>query len=81
MKFSKASIIITLLTFLVFAASVANLVICLNSGEQIPMGIGIAVVMFGIFVACVITAIRDAKNAGRDTDLDDDDDDDDDDDE
>ena len=79
MKFSKASIIITLLTFLVFAASIWNLVISIQGNTQVPMGIGIAVAMFGIFVACVFTAIKDAKNAGKDTEFDDDDEDDDDD--
>ena len=83
MKFSKASIIITALTFLIFGVSVANLVFCLTSGEGIAMGIGIAVVMLGIFVACVVTAVKDAKKAAKaalgddDDDVDDDDDDDD----
>lgn len=81
MKFSKASIIITLLTFVIFGVSIANLVLCLSSGESVIMGIGIAVVMLGIFIACLFTAIKDAKKnalAGNDDDSDDDDDDDDD---
>lgn len=81
MKHSKAPIIISILTFLVFAASIANLVICLKTGESLVMGIGIAVVMAGIFIACLITAIKDMKAAKSDPDnyddIDDDDDDDD----
>lgn len=78
MKPSKAPIVISILTFLVFAASVANLVICLNTKQSVPMGIGIAVVMAGIFVACLITAIKDMKASKSDDgyDVDDDDDDD-----
>lgn len=79
-KKSKAPIIILVLTFLVLAASVANLVYCLNLGESIPMAIGIAVIMLGIFIACLITAIKDMKKAkASDDDLDDYDDEDDDD--
>ena len=81
-KKSKAPIIILVLTFLVLAASVANLVYCLsnpNFSENIPMAIGIAVIMLGIFIACLITAIKDMKKAkASDDDLDDDDDEDDD---
>ena len=93
MKFSKASIMITVLTFLIFAVSVANLVFTLNptpdmaanmNAMSLPMSIGIAVVMLGIFVACVVTAVKDAKKAAKvalgddDDDVDDDDDDEDD---
>lgn len=85
MKFSKASILITALTFLILAVAVANLVFCITSGEGIVLGIGIAVVMLGIFIACVVTAVKDAKKAAKaalgDDDDDDADDDDDDDDE
>ena len=83
MKFSKASIIITALTFLIFAVSVVNLIYSISTGTSVVMGIGIAVVMLGIFVACVVTAVKDAKNAAKaalgddDDDSDDDDDDDD----
>jgi membrane protein YdbS with pleckstrin-like domain len=84
MKFSKISIIITILTFLIFGVSVANLLYSCSTGESIPMSIGICVVMLGIFVACVVTAVKDAKRAalggaGADDDTDDDDDYDDDD--
>ena len=81
MKFSKASIIITLLTLIIFGVSIANLFLCLSTGESVAMGIGIAVVMLGIFIACLVTAIKDAKknaSASDDDDTDDDDDDDDD---
>ena len=90
MKFSKASIIITVLTFLIFAVSVANLVFTLNptpemaanmTSMSLPMSIGIAVVMLGIFVACVVTAVKDAKKAAKAALGDDDDDDNDDEDE
>lgn len=77
MKSSKAPIIISVLTFLVFAASIANLVICITQKTSIPMGVGIAVVMAIIFVACLITAIKDmkaTKDGSDDDSIDDDDD-------
>lgn len=86
MKFSKASIIITVLTFLIFGVSVANLFVTMGmpadqvTPKDVPMAIGIAVIMLGVFVACLVTAIKDAKRAalgGADADDADDDDDDD----
>jgi uncharacterized membrane protein len=79
MKFSKASIIISVLTFLIFGISIANLVLCLSTGQSVVMGIGIAVVMLGIFIACLVTAIKDAKKSASASDDDSDDIDDDDD--
>jgi uncharacterized integral membrane protein len=80
MKFTKASIIILLVTFLVFAAGIANLVYSINIGEGVPIGIGIAALMTGIFIACIVTAVKEAKRnadkiANGDGDGDDDDDD------
>ena len=72
MKFSKASIVISVLTFLVFGVSIANLVYCMNINDSVPMAIGIAVVMAGIFVACLITAFKDAKKAALNPSDDDD---------
>ena len=72
MKFSKASIIITLLTFIIFGVSVANLFMSISSGQSLVLSVGIAVVMLGVFIACLATAIKDAKKNGASSDDDDD---------
>ena len=74
MKFSKASIIITLLTFIIFGVSVANLFMSISSGQSLVLSVGIAVVMLGVFIACLATAIKDAKKNGASNDDDDDED-------
>ena len=74
MKFSKASIIITLLTFIIFGVSVANLFMSISSGQSLVLSVGIAVVMLGVFIACLATAIKDAKKNGASSDDDDDED-------
>lgn len=79
MKKSKAPIIILIVTFLVLCAAIANLVYSIHIGQSVVMGIGIAVVMAGIFIACAITAVKDMKNQSSADDDDDSDDDDDDD--
>ena len=72
MKFSKASIIITLITFIIFGVSVANLFMSISSGQSLVLSVGIAVVMLGVFIACLATAIKDAKKNGASSDDDDD---------
>lgn len=74
MKFSKASIIITLLTFIIFGVSVANLFMSIAKNQAIVLSVGIAVVMLGVFIACLATAIKDAKKNGASSDDDDDED-------
>ena len=74
MKFSKASIIIALLTFIIFGVSVANLFMSISSGQSLVLSVGIAVVMLGVFIACLATAIKDAKKNGASSDDDDDED-------
>lgn len=74
MKFSKASIIITLITFIIFGVSVANLFMSISSGQSLVLSVGIAVVMLGVFIACLATAIKDAKKNGASSDDDDDED-------
>ena len=75
MKFSKASIIITLITFIIFGVSVANLFMSISSGQSLVLSVGIAVVMLGVFIACLATAIKDAKKNGASSSDDDDDED------
>lgn len=75
MKFSKASIIITLLTFIIFGVSVANLFMSIAKNQAIVLSVGIAVVMLGVFIACLATAIKDAKKNGASSSDDDDDED------
>lgn len=77
MKFSKFAIILIASVFLVFCVSIANLAICMSTGEQLVFAWGLLIVMFGVFVATVITAIKDAKKSASADDDDDDDDDDD----
>ena len=74
MKFSKASIIITLITFIIFGVSVANLFMSIAKNQAIVLSVGIAVVMLGVFIACLATAIKDAKKNGASSDDDDDED-------
>ena len=74
MKFSKASIIITLITFIIFGVSVANLFMSISSGQSLVLSVGIAVVMLGVFIACLATAIKDAKKNCASSDDDDDED-------
>ena len=74
MKFSKASIIITLITFIIFGVSVANLFMSIAKNQAIVLSVGIAVVMLGVFIACLATAIKDAKKNGASSDADDDED-------